>query len=257
MNTNKIIHAAATAGRIILENGGETYRVEETFRRICSAYSLKKSDCYVTLTGIMLSAEDEDGTNISLVKRIHNRTVNLEKISLVNNLSRQIESKKLTIDEVTIELEKIENTNKYNNKTLILFAAIGSSFFSQLFGGNCHDFLASFFIGGIIQSIYLVLSRINVNNFFINAVGGAIASLLAVLSVKCGIGTNVDKIIIGSIMLLVPGLAITNAIRDFIAGDLISGLARGIEAFLVAIAIAVGSGMVLKIFISYYGGFVI
>lgn len=84
--------------------------------------------------------------------------------------------------------------------------------------------------------------------------GGIIASLFALLSVHFGLASHLDKIIIGSIMLLVPGIAITNAIRDTIAGDLLAGVSRALEAFLIAIAIAIGTGSIIKIWTMLFGG---
>ncbi|MBL4935132.1 threonine/serine exporter family protein [Clostridium sp. YIM B02515] len=256
MHNNKVIHLAAYAGKIILENGGETYRVEETIIRICDAYGLKDAESYVTPTGIMISAVDTTGNTISLIKRIKSRTVNLEKISYVNDLSRSIKQKNLSIDIVKDELNKINNLSRYGLKTTLFFSSISAGFFTLLFGGNIYDFIISFFIGMIIKYISIKLSRININEFFINVLGGAIAALIALIAVELNLANNVDKIIIGSIMLLVPGLAITNAIRDTIAGDLVSGISRALEAFLIAVAIAVGSGIILKLWVNYFGGII-
>ncbi|SKA75876.1 Uncharacterized membrane protein YjjP, DUF1212 family [Clostridium sp. USBA 49] len=253
MNIYKIISVASEAGKIILESGGETYRVEETIIRICDAYGLICSESFVMPTGIIISAQDRDGKIISLVKRIKNRTVDLEKISRVNDLSRNIKSKNLSLEFVEKELKIISETPRFNFKTTLFFSGIAASFFTLLFGGNIYDFIISFFIGIIIKYISLLLSSININQFFINVLGGAIAAFLALVSVKLNFAQNLDTIIIGSIMLLVPGLAITNAIRDTIAGDLVAGLSRGAEAFLVAIAIAVGSGISIKLWSDYFG----
>jgi uncharacterized membrane protein YjjP (DUF1212 family) len=254
MDINSVIHLAADAGKIILESGGETYRVEETIIRICNAYGLQYADSFVTPTGIIISASDSDGKTISLVKRIKVRTVDLEKISRVNDLSRNIKLQNLSVDFVLDELAKISNTPRYNLKITLFFSAIAASFFTLLFGGNVYDFIVSFFIGVIIKSISIVLNNIGINEFFINALGGSIAALLALISVNFQLAFNLDKIIIGSIMLLVPGLAITNAIRDTIAGDLVAGISRALEAFLIAVAIAVGSGVTVKLWFNYFGG---
>lgn len=249
MGTNRIIHVAAEAGRIILQSGGETYRVEETIIRICSAFNLKNAESFVTPTGILVSADDEDGKTISLVKRIHHRTVDLEKVSRVNQLSRSIKNNNLSVDYVEMELSRIDSIEKYKMITVIICSCFAASFFTLLFGGNLKDFISAFFIGGIIQYVSMLLSAIKINDFFINIVGGSISSLLAINFVKSGFGTHVDKITIGAIMLLVPGLAITNAIKDTISGDLVAGISRAVEAFLIAIAIAIGSGIVLKLWL--------
>lgn len=257
MNINKVIQLSAEAGKIILESGGETYRVEETMIRICSAYGLLSAESFVTPTVIMISAEDKDGQIISVVKRIRSHSVDLEKISRVNDLSRNIKSKNLSVDFLQQEIKNISQLPRYSTKTTFFSSALAASSFTLLFGGNFYDFIVSFFIGIVIKFLSTVLSNININEFFINVLGGAVASILALLSVKLHIACNVDKIIIGSIMLLVPGLAITNAIRDTIAGDLLAGISRVAEAFLVAVAIAVGSGFVLKLWFNFFGGTII
>lgn len=254
MDINKILHLAADAGKIILENGGETYRVEETITRICKAYSLYEAESFVTTTGIMLSVTDAYGNTTSLVKRINNRKVDLEKISRVNDLSRNIKARGLTADDVKDELNRIQNIKKYSNRTIIFFSALGAAFFTLLFGGDIYDFIISFITGGLIKSLSISLGNVKVNDFFINIIGGAIAALIALVSVNLNLASHVDTIIIGSIMLLVPGLAITNAIRDTIAGDLLAGISRAVEAFLIAVAIAIGSGIVLRFWFIYSGG---
>ncbi|WP_035290863.1 threonine/serine exporter family protein [Clostridium sp. KNHs214] len=252
MNANELIQIASEAGKIILENGGETYRVEETIFRICSAYGEKSAESFVTPTGIVISISTNN-KNLSVVKRIKNRTVNLEKIQRVNELSRKVSCDWMPLDEFKQELKKINNTPRYSVKTSLLFVSLSSSFFTLLLGGNIKDSIAAFLVGALIYKTSNILSKYNVNSFFVNILGGFIAALTAYITVFFNIGSNIDKITIGSIMMLVPGLAITNAVRDTIAGDLVSGISRAIEAFLVAIGIAIGSGVIVKIILNFGG----
>jgi uncharacterized membrane protein YjjP (DUF1212 family) len=254
MDTGKIAHTAVAAGKIILENGGETYRVEDTILRICEAYGLKQADSFVTPTGIMVSVTDGYGQTISIIKRIKKRSVNLEKIIKVNDLSRNIKSGGYTVDNVMDQLLRIDSLNRYNMETTILFSSIVAAFFTLIFGGNPWDFFASFLVGGTIKFVTIKLDSLNINEFFVNMMGGILAACFAILCFHAGLVASLDKVIIGSIMLLVPGLAITNAIRDTLAGDLVSGITRVIEAFLIAIAIATGTGITLKIWLTFTGG---
>lgn len=247
MDINRIMKVAASAGKIILENGGEIYRVEETIIRICNAYNIKNVEPFATPTVIIVSASNEYGQTISLVLRIRSRGLNLEKISQVNDISRNIKNKGFTLEFIENELSKISSQKAYSTKINVLSAGTTTAFFALAFGGNFRDFIVSFFIGCLIKLLSKGLSSLQINDFFINTLCGGLAAIMALLSVHLGIGGHTDKIIIGSIMILVPGLAITNAIRDTIAGELISGITRGIEAFLVAIAIAVGTGVVMKL----------
>lgn len=247
MNMDKIVNIAVYAGKIMLESGAEIYRVEETITRIGNSYSLFKIDAFVTLNVIIVSASDECGQTISVVKRVLHRTLDLEKISKVNSLSRNIKSNNYSIYKVEMKLNKIESSNPYNIKITSLFSGIATTFFCFAFGGNIKDSMVAFFIGILINLISGSLNFLRVNDFFINTLCGAMAALISLISVKFNLGSHRDTIIISSIMLLVPGLSITNAIRDTIAGDLISGISRGIEAFLVAVAIAIGTGVILKL----------
>lgn len=255
MNKNhKILHIAVEAGRIMLQNGGETYRAEETMRRICYAFNISEADGFVTPTGIMLSITDKNGETYTLIKRIQNRTVNLEKISIINDLSRSVASKRLTLNYVEYKLKHIEQISAFSCKFLVITASLAAGFFTLLFGGNFNDFIVSLVIGAFVKILVIILNKLETNEFFINALGGAATSLIALIGVRLNIGNNQDKIIIGSIMLLVPGLLITNAIRDTIAGDLMSGLTRAVEAFFIAIAIAIGSGLIIKLWSIFFGG---
>lgn len=254
MDIERIIQLAVYAGKIMLENGAETYRVEDTVTRICDAYNVSNADCFVTPTGIMTSITNDYGRTISIVKRIHSRTTNLEKISQVNDLSRNILSKGHTLEYVENALKDIDSTPMYSHRVLTLFSCIGAAFFTLMFGGNMQDFAVSFFIGGMIHLSLYWLDKFHSNGFFSNVVGGALVALIALVSVDLGLAPDLDKIIIGSIMLLVPGLSITNAIRDTISGDLLAGVARAVEAFLVAVAIAIGTGSMLKFWFFIKGG---
>ena len=230
---NEILQVAMIAGQMILENGGETYRVEETIWRICKIYGAEEAESFATPTGIMASICHE-GKIYSLTRRVSNRTVNLDKIDKVNDLSRSILSKKLSVTDFKKELIKINKEDIYPLPVIIIFSALGAGSFSVLFGGT--------------------LKEIGINLFFVNSICSGIAALLAIILYKLGIASQVNQTIIGAIMLLVPGLAITNAIRDTISGDLLSGIIRAAEAFLVAISIAVGTGAVLSFWISNFGG---
>ncbi|MBZ9635713.1 threonine/serine exporter ThrE family protein [Clostridium sp. FP1] len=254
MHIDDIIHVATDAGKIILENGGETYRVEQTISMICKSYGIPHTESFVTPTGIMVSITNSENKTISLVRRINNRTVNLRKVEMINNLSRKIVTKPISTYEMKKEIEYINNIPPYSYKTTTFFAAGSSGFFTLLFGGNYKDFFVAFIIGALINYSGGYLDKLEVNGFLKNMLGGALAATVALIAAALGIVGNMDTIIIGSIMILVPGISITNAIRDTIAGDLVSGVSRSIEALFVAIAISAGTSIIFKIWVLLFGG---
>lgn len=114
------------------------------------------------------------------------------------------------------------------------------------FDGSILDSIVAFFVGIVIRCVTLFAQKVGLNAFFTNAIASAIAVCLSIFTSMLLVDVNMHIVIIASIMLLVPGLAITNAIRDTVAGDYLSGLSRGMEAFLTALAIAIGAGFALS-----------
>ena len=253
MDINEILHLSTYAGKIMLESGAEAYRVEETMNKISEALGVEVPDCYATPTVIIASASHRSETK-SLVVRISKRSVDLQKVHKVNDLARNIKKNNYSIKEIKKKLEEIEKEVRYSNKVTILFSAVGAFAFVFLFGGSLRDAISALIIGFVVKIFDILFQKINLNSFFTTIFSSSILAFIAILTKKYGLSEDIDKVIIGSIMLLVPGLAITNAIRDTIAGDLVSGVARGLEAFLTAIAVAVGTGVVLSFWISRFGG---
>lgn len=256
LDIDKILHVSTHAGKILLESGGETYRVEETIIRICKSFGVEFAESYVTPTGIMVSIYDKEKNTKTLIARVKIRSNNLQKIHLVNNLSRELATQtyNYTVCEIEQKLIDIDNSGVYPDRLTLFCSGFGAACLTILFGGNLPDCIAAFFIGLCIRLFCITGERLLLNSFFINAIGGAIASIGAIIASQFGFGININHVTIGAIMLLVPGLIITNAIRDTIAGDLVSGLTRAAEAIFIAISIAIGTGSVMTIWVKYLGG---
>lgn len=248
---NKILKTALFAGELMLKNGAETYRSEETIEFICRSKGVEDINSIVTPTGIYISDNSLEG--ISLIRRVHNRTINLEKISQVNNFSRMFVNDEIDIDEAMGRLKEIDGGLKYNKHFRCLATGMSSGFITLLLGGKIVDFALATIISMIAMSIYWKIEKLSRTSFLANTIGGFIISVLSILCMYIGIVNDVDTIIVGSIMPLVPGVAMTNGLRDFISGDLIAGSSKVAEAILIAVSIAVGVGTVLKI-ASYLGG---
>ena len=142
-------------------------------------------------------------------------------------------------------MERIQNRKRYDFLVTMFFGGIGAGAFAIFFDGTVSEMIASFFVGLIIRCTTSFMAKYNLNASLNTMFSAAIAAFLVILIHTFFPSLSVDCMMISSLMLLVPGLAITNAIRDTIAGDTLSGLARATDAFLCAISIAVGAGFVL------------
>ncbi|MFS0674983.1 threonine/serine exporter family protein [Ornithinibacillus sp. 179-J 7C1 HS] len=231
------------AGKIMLESSAETYRVEDTMNRIAHSFGQKNPQSYATPTAINFSV---DLMEPAIMMRIEKRTTDLNKIAEVNSVSRKIAEGQLNIEEALEALQTLEGQKFiYSDKVMVLIAALASGSFTIMFGGMWADFLPSLVAGGIGFIGFLWFDKLVEIRFISEFVASFIIGLLAILFVETGLGVELDKIIIGAVMPLVPGLHITNAVRDLLAGHLVAGLSKGVEALLTAFAIGAGIAVVL------------
>lgn len=252
MNPNQLLATVSYAGRLLLESGAETYRVEETMVRLCHCFDIDEAESFVTPTGVMMTITVNQQAYTKIM-RVQNRGVDLNRIDKINSLSRTAVSKHYTVSQLDECLKEIENEKKYKKLTILLFGALGAFGFSFLFHGGIYEAVAAFIIGFCIKAVYMLLEKRDINSFFENVISSSLAAFMALGTKLLLPFVDVNNIIISSIMLLVPGLAITNAIRDTVAGDFLAGISRGAEAFLIAIAIAVGCGFALSVWVKLGG----
>lgn len=233
------------AGKIILQSGGETHRVEDTMIRIAAASGFPDSQSYVTPTGIIFAI---GGANpVTRFVRISDRSTDLSKVALANDISRRLSLGELSAAEALARLREIEAARVvYPAWLQIVAAAFVSGCFLIMFKGGWNDFVPAMLAGGAGFALLLALHRFVPVRFFAEFLSAAVIGGLSILFVRIGFGHEQDLIMIGSVMPLVPGLLITNAVRDLMAGHLVSGLSKGAEALLTASAIGAGIAVMLS-----------
>lgn len=246
----EILILAIYAAEIMVRNGSETYRVEDTIMRICKSEGLDFVEALVTPTGILVSIDQSHSSQhhmLTFNKRIQNRLINLEKVSEVNDFSRRFVVKEMSVEEGMERLREIDKKSlPYRITTQALFAGIASGFFILLVGANFPEFISALLSTIIMTFVLGILLKRGFSYFFTHLTGGMIAASLAILASTLHPDIRMNIVIIGGIMVMVPGVAITNGLRDTIAGDLMSGIIRGVEALVIAVSIAFGVGFVLN-----------
>lgn len=249
MDYKKLFNYAMLTGEIMLRSGAETPRVEDTINRILGTSQFATVESFVTPTGIFATLDDPSIEMISYVKRVRKREVHLHRVAQANDLSRRFCAGEVGLDEALEAIMIIKKERPYPKWVIVLAKAIGAGAFTIVFGGDFWDMLVTFIIGLMFALTQVFLRRIDTSKFLEDIVCGAIIAIIAIIFCNyLKVGNHFDIIVIGSIMPLVPGVAITNAIREIIQGDFISGISRAADAFIVAASIAIGVGSVLKLF---------
>ena len=236
---NKKLNCVMDIAEEMLISGAEVHRVEESVVRMCTALGATRVDVFIITSSIVCTVFEGDLSH-SQTRRITSSTTNVEKIHALNSLSRKICNICELNDSVYEEINRIKAIKTYPFWIEVLAYAVIAWAFTLFFGGTLIESVVSLFVGATVRfGIYFTDKFIN-NKIFSKFLSSVIASLLALLAVRLKFIEGVDKVIIGNIMTLIPGIGLTNAFRDLFTGDSIAGILRTVEAVLTAIAIAAG-----------------
>lgn len=237
---NNILYTILDIGEQMLISGAEVNRVEDTIERICKAYGASRVDVFTITSSIIVTMNGDEFGTITQTRRINGQKFDLHRLDQLNQLSREICSYRLSQEEIKARMNHIQEEQCYPFYTQILLFALISGSFSFFFGGSVVDAIASSLIGIVLKCMNSVMDRVRINSFLTALLTSFLGGLLGIIFVKCGFGDSVSKINIGNIMLLIPGIALTNSMRDMFSGDTISGALRFMEAIILAVTIAFG-----------------
>lgn len=246
-DTKKVLSFAVELGDVLLRNGAEVYRVEDSVLAILNAYNITDCDVYVLSNGIFASADETTVNASSMIRHVPMYPMHLGRIAALNSLCREVCAKSITIEDATNKLETYKKLPGYNLPIMIAATGIGCGGFAYLFGGTPLDGIMATIVGCLLRVFLYFEGKMGNSKTVTNVLASIFISILAFLFAAPGFPIHYDKIIIGSIMPLVPGIPLTNSIRDFINGDYLSGSIRLIDALLTAFCIAVGVGIVITI----------
>ena len=243
MDYSILLDLSAELGYRLAMAGAETFRVEESISRFLAAYGIE-SEVFVITNCLHVSIETENGTPMTRMRRIGHHDHDLDMVERYSNLSRKICAERPSADEIRRLLDETQKSCKrYSFPLFLIGHFVSSAGFAVFFGGTLLDALWSGICGVLIGLVGYFLSKKRVNAFFTTIASAFMAALAAYAFGALGLTDNTDTIVIGALMLLVPGLLFTNAMRDIIFGDTNSGTNRIVQVLLVAAAIILGTGV--------------
>lgn len=243
------------AARLILEYGGETYRVEETITRMGHAFGFTEVESFAVPSGIFISYRKSDGTIETAVKRVRKRATDLTRVDAVNAISRQLEQEHLACEEVMARLKAIENRPaKLSKLQLMLAVGLSSGGWAVMFGGGWQDMLVAFCVATLAQGLAYVMDKAGMRSFVSTLTGSFLATVLPMFINLLTGQLVVDAAVASCLMPMLPGLAMTNAVQDTMRGDMVSGIASATSALLTATMIAAGTLIGTTVFRLLTGG---
>ena len=244
---------AATMGYHLAMSGAETFRVEDTIHRILRAYGVE-CEVFAIPNCVSVSLEAANGKPLMIMKRIGFHGNDLEALEKLNALSRRICAERPDVDEAMAWLEEtMQACRSYSTGVFYLGSVLVGLGFCLVFGGTLLDCLWAGAMGLIIGLITRFMDKQEANPFFSTLLAACCMALPAYIAAGLGLMNSPDAAIIGALMILVPGLPITNSMRDIIYGDTNSGIIRVVQVILTALAIALGTAAAWHLTTGVYG----
>lgn len=248
VQTQDVLTLAMDLGKSMIQCGAEISRVEETILRVCYAYGLQDTQVFSVISVIIATAFDKDGKSETQSRRIYTYATNFQKLEKLNALSRRIFEKHIPPAEARSRLDEITAEKQRFHLTACLGYILSASAFTVFFGGSWKDALCAAPIAVILYLLSTLIKVRGMNKLFLTALSSAISGFLAIGFVKLGLAENASMIMIGDIMVIIPGLMLINSVREMLCGDVMSGLLRLLESVIIAAAIACGFAIPILIF---------
>ena len=234
-SSEDVLKFASDAGRVLLENGAEISRVEETMERIADNYGESGERFFVLSNGIFTT-----GKSYANAEFIPMKGARLEKVVEVNQLSREIAAHKIPLPQAVEMLERIKNLPSKPVWEQFLGAGLGCAGFCIIFGGSLLDCMASLCSALVLYLFVLKVSTPYLSKTLGNICGGFIGTILCILFNLMVPQTNLGNMVVGTLILLIPGVPFTNGLRDVANEDYLAGITRLADALMMFLCIAIG-----------------
>lgn len=235
-----LLRAILDIGEDMQNCGAEISRVEESVNRMCAGYGPERVHTF-TITGTMVvSLELGGGGVITQTRRIRPGSVDFARLDKLNDLSRYICANAPPVEEIRARYAALGAPAALPRPVTCFASALIAAAFAVFFGGNLRDALSAAVLALLIDALMRLPLRRDANPILYLFCTSLLTGLGGIALVRLGLGGHLDRILIGCVMLTIPGVAITNAVRDLLSGDTVSGLARLCESLLQAGGIAFG-----------------
>lgn len=248
MDYDSLLNMGSELGYQLMYSGAEIYRVEESVLRLLTAYGLQPQ-VFAIPNCLIVSVNTPSGHPITRMRRIPSHGTDIELLERCNGLCRKLCREVLPVDEAKTLIYQLGRTKQvYPTRILLCGYMAAAMFFAAFFGGGLRDAVSAGICGLVVGGWILYIgAKLGFNGFFQTLIGAVIATQMGLWMVNLGFGSNLEAISIGTLMLLVPGMALTTAMREIMAGDIISGMSRTADAILTATAISLGVVVALAI----------
>lgn len=245
---DRVLQAILDVGEEMIVCGAEVARVEDSIKRMCGSYGMDRVNVFTIISNIQVTVEAPDGKILTHIREIIRSRGDYDRLDYLNDLSRKIVKNVPDDKEIQEELTRVMTRPRQPLLWKVLGYMLMAGSFTIFFGGSYVDCLVSSLMGIVAVALEINLRKFENNAIAYNFVASFVIGTIAHILVSLGIGDDAGHVIIGGIMVLIPGVAFTNSVRDLFSGDIISGSLRMLNTILITLALSCGFGLSMLAF---------
>lgn len=239
----EVLELSLFAGQLMLENGANTFRVEETVQRLGAALGAERMDVYVTPTGLIATATCGSEHRSRVVRSYHSG-IDLNRTASVLEVTDAASAGELDRAGVRAALEAIATQPRlYRLPLTVLWVAMACACFALLFGGGVPETTATAIAAGAAHLLRAALGKLQLGRIIATFLVAILASFLGLELAVLLQAKTPEVALLAPVLLLVPGVLMVSSVADLFRGDLVSGTARAMSAFMVTVTIGAGIWM--------------
>lgn len=229
-------------------SGAEIYRVEDSVGRLLRAYGSETGEVFAIPNCLIVSMVGDGDAPLTRIRRIPSHGNDIDRLERCNDLCRRLCREKPDYDAAMGYLEQLRrNSQGYTPAMALVGYFVGAFGFCLFFQGTLMDSVMSGLCCLAVGLCLHIMGKMDANSFFKTIAASAVSAFLAIALAGLSPGLNADRITIGAFMALVPGVCFTSAMRDIMAGDMVTGLSKTAEGILIGAAIVIGTGAAMAL----------
>lgn len=226
-------------GLLLLQHGAESMLVEQLTTRLGIALGANQVDSAISSNSLVLTTII-DGRCLTSTRRIIDRGINMHVVTEVQHAVILVEHHLLDRKQLQKKLAGIKPL-RYPRWLMVVMVALSCACFSSLNGGGWESALITFMASGCAMYIRQVLTSRQINPLINFCITAFVATSVSGLLLKVPYLNVTETIAMAaSVLLLVPGFPLINAVADMFKGHVNTGIARWMMASLLTLATCIG-----------------
>ncbi|MEZ8105608.1 MULTISPECIES: threonine/serine exporter family protein [Vibrio] len=228
----------AQAGQMLLAHGAESALVGDIMRRIGLASGMDEVEVALSANSLVVTTMMDDHC-ITTTRSCPDRGINMRAVTQIQRICIMLEKGIVDYSLAQKKLNEI-SPERYNRWLVVLMIGLSCASFSHLAGGDWSVFAMTFLASSSGMIVRQEIGHRHFNPLMNFAATAFVTSAISAQAVLYNIGNLPEIVMASSVLMLVPGFPLINAVADMLKGHINMGIARFVMASLLTLATSLG-----------------